>query len=172
MRRCSRRSRRSSSASRRSPNTFRGVRRCCRKLMATVNDPQAAMVEISRIIAQDPALTGQPAAHREQRDVSREQSAHREHRPRGDVGGSAGHSFHHRHGTVAAGHVRGLGRLQQISGAGLGAHLVRSFGRRDCMRFTSRTPSPSSRSSSGCCMGSRPSSCFASCATSSRRSRT
>ncbi len=28
------------------------------KLMATVNDPQAAMVEISRIIAQDPALTG------------------------------------------------------------------------------------------------------------------
>jgi hypothetical protein len=28
------------------------------KLLATVNDPQAAMVEISRIIAQDPALTG------------------------------------------------------------------------------------------------------------------
>ncbi len=28
------------------------------KLMSTVNDPQAAMVEISRIIAQDPALTG------------------------------------------------------------------------------------------------------------------
>jgi len=28
------------------------------KLLSTVNDPQAAMVEISRIIAQDPALTG------------------------------------------------------------------------------------------------------------------
>lgn len=28
------------------------------KLLATINDPQAAMVEISRIIAQDPALTG------------------------------------------------------------------------------------------------------------------
>jgi len=28
------------------------------RLLATVNDPQAAMVEISRIIAQDPALTG------------------------------------------------------------------------------------------------------------------
>jgi HD-like signal output (HDOD) protein len=28
------------------------------KLLATVNDPQAALVEISRIIAQDPALTG------------------------------------------------------------------------------------------------------------------
>jgi HD-like signal output (HDOD) protein len=28
------------------------------KLLATVNDPQSAMVEISRIIAQDPALTG------------------------------------------------------------------------------------------------------------------
>jgi len=28
------------------------------KLMSTINDPQAAMVEISRIIAQDPALTG------------------------------------------------------------------------------------------------------------------
>jgi HD-like signal output (HDOD) protein len=28
------------------------------KLLATINDPQAAMAEISRIIAQDPALTG------------------------------------------------------------------------------------------------------------------
>jgi len=28
------------------------------KLLSTINDPQAAMVEISRIIAQDPALTG------------------------------------------------------------------------------------------------------------------
>ena len=28
------------------------------KLLSTVNDPQAAMIEISRIIAQDPALTG------------------------------------------------------------------------------------------------------------------
>src|SRR4051812_48204409 len=28
------------------------------KLLTTVNDPQAAMIEISRIIAQDPALTG------------------------------------------------------------------------------------------------------------------
>ena len=28
------------------------------KLMSTINDPQAAMVEMSRIIAQDPALTG------------------------------------------------------------------------------------------------------------------
>ena len=49
----------------------------------------------------------QPAAHREQPDLSHQQSADRKHRPRRHAGGSAGHPLDHRDRVAAAGDGRG-----------------------------------------------------------------
>ena len=141
------------------------------KLLSTVNDPQAAMVEISRIIAQDPALTGNllRIANSPMYRVS-SQPVESIDRAVTLVGVQGIRSI------IATALLQpvmtgGSGRLQPVSRTGLGAHAVLGVGCRDARGADRNDPNPSSRSSSACCMDSRPSWCFGSCAISSPRIR-
>ena len=138
------------------------------KLLATVNDPQAAMVEISQIIAQDPALTG---------NLLRIANS-----PIYRVSSLPVESIDRAVTLVGVQGIRSIiatALLQPVMAGGGGAysrfpelvweHTLYRRPRPKCTPCRSRRPNPSSRNSSACCMGSRPLSCFASCAISSRR---
>src|SRR6187455_944740 len=141
------------------------------KLLATVNDNEATLAEMSRIIAQDPALTGN-LLRIANSPVYRANSLPVESIDRAVT-------------LVGVQGIRSIiatALLQPLMATGGGAfsRFRSRSGNTRCtrrwrprpMRRRSRTPSPSSRSSSGSSMVSRPSSCSASFATSLRPIRT
>ena len=129
------------------------------------------MVEISRIIAQDPALTGN-LLRIANSPIYRVSSLPVESIDRAvtlvGVQGIRSIIATALLQPVMSGRQRTFSRFPEL----VWEHtLVRGFGGRNA-HVQSRRPNPSSRSSSACCMGSRPLWFFASCATSSPRIRT
>ena len=142
------------------------------KLLATVNDNEATMAEMSRIIAQDPALTGN-LLRIANSPIYRTSSLPVESIDRAvTLVGVQGIRSIIATALLQPVMTSGSGRVQQVSRSWSGS--TRCIRRWPAKRMPPRwrMPSPSSRSSSGCCTAFRPSSCSASCAISSPRIRT